>query len=366
MGDQNEKYMAVALRLARGGVGSVEPNPAVGCVIVKNDEIIGEGLHKKFGGAHAEINALEDCRKRDNNPDGAVMYVTLEPCCHQGKTGPCTDAIIESRLAKVVIAMVDPSEHANGRGIEQLRSAGIEVQTGICENQAGLLNAPFIKFATTGQCWVIVKWAQSVDCKLAYADKSEGRWISNEKSRKNAHKLRRRAGAILVGINTVLADDPLLTARPAKGKNPIRIILDTKLRISLDCKLLATTKKTSVLIITSAQAVETNPEKVEKINRKGAEVLTVATAQGRCDIDLLLDELAKRGVQQLLVEGGPEVITSFLKRKLADEFVIYIAPKALGQNGTAEISQPMADLAKAVGLHNTESKRLGDDIRLSG
>ena len=294
------------------------------------------------------------------------MYVTLEPCCHQGKTGPCTEAIIESRLAKVVIAMVDPSEHANGRGIEKLRSAGIEVQTGLCENQAKLMNAPFIKFATTGRCWVIVKWAQSIDGKLAYADKNEGRWISNEESRKDAHELRRRVGAILVGVNTVLADDPLLTARPAKDKNPTRVVLDTKLRIPIDCKLLTTAKKTPVIIVTSTQAVETNPGKVEEINKKDAEVLTVPTAQGRCDIGLLLDELAKRGVQQLLVEGGSEVITSFLESNLADEVIIYIAPKALGPKGTAQISPPMADLTKVTGLHHANSERLGDDIRLSG
>ncbi|MFB0524826.1 MAG: bifunctional diaminohydroxyphosphoribosylaminopyrimidine deaminase/5-amino-6-(5-phosphoribosylamino)uracil reductase RibD, partial [Phycisphaerae bacterium] len=253
--------MQIALRLAARGIGSVEPNPAVGAVIVKDSQIIGKGWHQKFGGPHAEINALQDCKKIDVSPQGATMYVTLEPCCHYAKTPPCTDAIIAAGLAKVVVATIDPSEHANGKGIQQLRNAGIEVQAGLCEAQARLLNAPFIKFAATGKCWVILKWAQTIDCKLAYADRTEQqRWISNEQSRKDAHKLRRRAGGILVGINTVIADDPLLTPRPGRGKQPTRIVLDSSLRIPLNCQLLATAKKAPVLILTSEKAVQSNPE----------------------------------------------------------------------------------------------------------
>jgi len=213
------KYMGMALRLARRGIGSVEPNPAVGAVIVKANQIIGKGWHKKFGGAHAEINALEDCKTLGVNPRGAAMYITLEPCSVQGKTGPCTQAIIEAGVAKVLVATIDPSEHAGGKGIEQLRDAGIEVQTGICETQARLLNAPFIKFAVTGKCWVTLKWAQSIDGKVAITEPrpSGSGWISGEQSRKDVHKLRRRAQAILVGVNTVIADDPLLTARDSSG-----------------------------------------------------------------------------------------------------------------------------------------------------
>ena len=165
-------YMQMALRLAKRGIGRVEPNPAVGCIIVKANQIIGKGWHKKFGEAHAEIMALEDCKTLGITPQRATMYVTLEPCCHQGKTGPCIKAIIEAGLGKVVVATIDPSQHANGKGIEQLRNAGIEVQTGICETEAKLLNAPFIKFASTGKCWTVLKWAQSIDGKLAYADRT--------------------------------------------------------------------------------------------------------------------------------------------------------------------------------------------------
>ncbi|MHC4560368.1 MAG: bifunctional diaminohydroxyphosphoribosylaminopyrimidine deaminase/5-amino-6-(5-phosphoribosylamino)uracil reductase RibD [Planctomycetota bacterium] len=200
MSDQHEKYMEMALRLAQRGIGSVEPNPAVGAIIIKANQIIGKGWHKQFGGPHAEINALEDCKTLGVRPRGAKMYVTLEPCSHKGKTAPCTQAIISAGLAKVFIATTDPSSHANSKGIKQLREAGISVQTGICEDQAKLLNAPFFKFATTGKCWVILKWAQSIDGKLAWTQSGQGAlgsennstWISNELSRREVHKLRRR------------------------------------------------------------------------------------------------------------------------------------------------------------------------------
>jgi len=362
----SQRYMGMALRLARRGIGSVEPNPAVGAVIVKANQIVGKGRHKKFGGPHAEINALEDCKTLGVNPRGAAMYVTLEPCSHQGKTGPCTQAIIEAGLAKVFVAMIDPSEHAKGKGVEQLRDAGIEVQTGICETEARLLNAPFIKFAATGRCWVTLKWAQSIDGKVATAEPSGSGWISGEQSRKDVHKLRRRSQAILVGVNTVIADDPLLTPRPSKGKKLIRIVLDNNLRIRLDCKLIKTAGKSPVLIYTREDIVRANPEIAAKITKKGAEVLAYPDTQGRSNLYFLLDELSKRGIAQLLVEGGPRVLTSFLKEGLADEIVVYIAPKILGAQGSVDITGPMAELTQAVGLHYVDIERFGDDVRLTG
>lgn len=381
--------MQTALKLARRGIGSVEPNPAVGAILVKANQVIGKGWHKEFGGPHAEINALQDCKTLGVNPRGATMYVTLEPCCHQAKTGPCTEAIIAAGVVKVVVATIDPSEHANGRGIEQLRNAAIVVQTGVCGPQARLLNAPFFKFNTTGKTWVIVKWAQSIDAKVAYTDKSrQRRWISGEQSRKNVHKLRRRAGGIVVGINTVIADDPLLTARPfrsphrksasssqkltsngarpSKGKQATRIVLDSLLRIPLDCKLLSTAKKVPVLILTSQQTLRVNPQVVEKVIQKGAEVLACPDAPDRSNLYFLTSELAKRGVAQLLVEGGPTVIASFLKERLADEIVVYITPKILGAQGGVAITESMAELTEAVDLHYVDIKRFGDDVRLTG
>jgi diaminohydroxyphosphoribosylaminopyrimidine deaminase/5-amino-6-(5-phosphoribosylamino)uracil reductase len=362
------KYMGMALRLARRGIGFVEPNPAVGAVIVKANQIIGKGWHKKFGAPHAEINALEDCKTLGIEPRGAAIYVTLEPCSHEGKTGPCTQAIIEAGLAKVFVAMIDPSEHAGGKGIEQLRDAGIEVQIGICETEARLLNVPFIKFAATGRCWVTLKWAQSIDGKVATVEPrpSGSGWISGEQSRKDVHKLRRRAQAILVGVNTVIADDPLLTPRPSKGKKLIRIVLDNNLRIPLDCKLIKTAKKSPVLIYTNESTLRTNPEIAEKITKKGVDLLAYPDTQGRSNLYFLLDELSKRGIAQLLVEGGPRVLTSFLKEGLADEIVVYIAPKILGAQGSVDITGPMAELTEAVGLHYVDIERFGDDVRLTG
>jgi diaminohydroxyphosphoribosylaminopyrimidine deaminase/5-amino-6-(5-phosphoribosylamino)uracil reductase len=366
MATEDEKYMQMALKLARRGIGSVEPNPPVGAVLVKAGQVIGKGWHRKFGGPHAEINALEDCNKLAAKPQAATMYVTLEPCCHQGKTAPCTDAIINAKLAKVVVATIDPSQHANGKGVEQLRSAGIEVQTGVCEAEARLLNAPFRKFAATGKCWVILKWAQSIDGKVAWADKTDGgRWLSGPQSRQDVHKLRQRSTAVLVGINTVLADDPLLTARPAKGKQPTRVVLDSHLRIPLDCKLMATVKDAPVLVVTSAEAASTDAQKHDQITGRGAEVL-VCPETGRSNLYYLLDELSNRDITQLLVEGGPTVIASFLKERLADQIIVYITPKVLGGSGSVGISPPMVELTDSFDLYHVDTKQFGEDIRLTG
>ncbi len=363
----NEKYMQAALKLAARGIGSVEPNPAVGCVITKANQVAGKGWHKEFGGPHAEINALEDCKTLGINPQGGIMYVTLEPCCHKGKTSPCTEAIIAAGLAKVVVATADPSQHCSGKGIEQLRNAGVEVQVGVCEDEAKLLNAPFLKFAKAGRSWVILKWAQSIDGKVAWTEQSAGRrWISSEKSRKDAQNLRRRAGAILVGINTVLADDPLLTVRPSKGRKPTRVVLDNNLRMPLDSRLLGTVKKAPVLIFSRAEAAEANPQAAEAITQKGAEILAYPDMQGESNLCFLLDELSKRGVAQLLVEGGPKVITSFLRENLVDEVCVYISPKILGRQGSVDISGPVRELAESFGLCEVDIKRFGDDVRLSG
>lgn len=366
MDTQDEKFMRSALKLAAKGINSVEPNPAVGCVLVKTGQLVGKGYHKAFGRPHAEINAIEDCRTLGVKPAGATMYVTLEPCCHVGKTGPCTDAIIDAGITRVVIAAADPSEHANGRGIEQLRQAGIEVQVGVCEKEARQLNAPFFKYAATGKCWVVLKWAQSLDGKMAYAEQGpEQRWISNELSRKDAHKLRRRVGAIVVGINTLLKDDPMLTPRPSKGKKPIRVVLDNSLRVPLKSRLLRTPKAAPILVYAREAAVGVNPKHAERVAKRG-EVLTYSDTGGASNLSFLLDTLSRRGVQQVLVEGGPNVLTSFLQAGLADEVFVYIAPKILGAQGAAYIGEPMAQLVEEIGLRHVEVSAFGDDVRLGG
>lgn len=359
--------MQAALTLAEKGISAVEPNPAVGCVIVKAGQLIGRGYHKKFGGPHAEVNALEDCRTIGVTPHGATLYVTLEPCCHQGKTGPCTEAIINARIARVVAATIDPSEHARGRGLERLRQAGIEVEVGLGEPQARQLNAPFFKHVTTGQPWVVLKWAQSIDGKLAYVDQSaEKRWITNQASRSDTHKLRRRVGAVVVGINTVLADDPQLTPRPGKGRKPIRVVLDDLLRIPLECRLFRTIRTSPVLVYTRQAALDANPSYADQVRQKGAEVLAYDGAAEMPDLRFLLAELSKRGVQQVLVEGGPQVAASFLCEGLVDEICVYIAPTILGAGGTAPIGTPLQNLPHVVGLQHVQIKAFGDDVRITG
>jgi len=364
---QDEKFMRSALKLAEKGLGAVEPNPAVGCLIVKSGQMIGKGYHKKFGGPHAEVNAIADCATLGVKPEGGTMYVTLEPCCHVGKTGPCTQAILDAGISRVVVAVRDPSAHASGQGLDQLRRAGIEVEVGLCEEEARLLNAPFFKYASTGKCWVVLKWAQSIDGKLAYAEQSpEKRWITNDLSRADAHKLRRRVGAILVGINTVLADDPMLTPRPSKGKKPIRVVLDDSLRIPMGSRLLRTTKTSPVLVYTRKASAEANLKQVERIRKKGAELVVWEGAGETSDLHFLLEQLSEQGVQQVLVEGGPRVLASFLREGLADEICVYIAPKILGADGAAFIGEPMTDLMQGIGLDHVRIKTFGDDICMRG
>lgn len=345
------EYMELALTLAEKGRGEVEPNPMVGCVVVKNDEIIGKGCHEKFGEPHAEINALKNCKE---SPADATMYVTLEPCCHSGKTDPCTEVIIKAKPARVIVAMTDPTEKVSGKGIEQLRRAKITVDVGLCQTQAKKLNAPFMKFAETKKPWIIVKWAQSRDGFLARSDGL--RWISGERSRADAHKLRRQVQGILVGVNTVLADNPLLTARPGRDSQPLRIVLDSKLRIPLDCKLFTTIKEAPVLVCTTEEGYR-NSEKVAEIKALGGDVFA------SCDLEKVLEYLGGLGIQQLLIEGGAKVIDSFLSQNLADEAVVYIAPIILGDNGKVPISKVMAEFVST--LADANVKKLGQDKCIS-
>jgi diaminohydroxyphosphoribosylaminopyrimidine deaminase/5-amino-6-(5-phosphoribosylamino)uracil reductase len=327
MNPADKKYMAMALELAKKGLGSVEPNPAVGCVIVKNNKIIGKGYHKKFGGPHAEINALKNCKK---SPAGATMYVTLEPCCHFGKTPPCTDAIIKAGIKKVIAAVQDPTN----KGFKILKKAGIEVKTGICKKEAEKLNAPFFKFAKTKKPWVLVKWAQSKDGFLARTDGK--RWLTSSTSRKDVQKIRKKTQAILVGINTVIEDNPKLTVRPNNGRQPLRVVLGSKSKWPKNCYLAKTAKKWPVCLF-----------------------------NGRNLNDVLI-KLGRKNVQQLLVEGGQKVITSFLKHNLADEIIVYTSNEKLGKKGDAKASQIMMKIYNRLKKNYSSKKTFGKDIRLTG
>ncbi|MEN6307004.1 MAG: bifunctional diaminohydroxyphosphoribosylaminopyrimidine deaminase/5-amino-6-(5-phosphoribosylamino)uracil reductase RibD [Anaerohalosphaeraceae bacterium] len=364
---QHQDYMLRALELAAQGIGSVEPNPAVGCVIVKDGRIIGQGFHQRFGGPHAEINAMADCRNHGFDPAGATVYVTLEPCCHTGKTGPCTQALIEAKVAGVVAAVQDPSDKVAGKGFAQLRQAGIDVVVGVCEAQARRLNAPFFKFAKTARPWVIAKWAQSIDGKLAWRNPpADGNWISGSKSRQDVHQLRKRCQAILVGVNTVIADNPRLTIRiPGQSieRQPLRVVLDTQLRTPLDCHL-ATTEEAPTLIATSELAIQNNQNKAAAFRKAGVEILPITQSNQHPDLSHLLAELGKRGIQQLLVEGGPTVLSSFLSQNLTDALCVYIAPMLLGQDGIADITFSLKEL-KSRKLSDINIKTLDQDVKVS-
>ncbi len=352
----DEKFMQKALALAAKGLGKVEPNPAVGAVIVKDGTIIGKGYHKKFGGPHAEINAIEDCRKKSGSAAGATLYVTLEPCCHHGKTGPCVDAVIAAGFARVVIAATDPTEKVAGKSIEKLRQAGIETTVGVCESQAVILNAPFYTFALTGKPWVTLKWAQSIDGFLTYKDQNERhRWISNPQSRKDVQQLRRRCQAITVGINTVIADDPLLLPRPAGGKKPLRVVLDRQLRTPIESQFIQTAKKSPVLIIAGQAAVETEIEKVKLLQGRGIEIAVDPQPSTVLNLHYMIDVLAQRDVQHVLIEPGPKLIDAFINAGLADELIVYIAPKILGEQGAARIGNEIKTIIEAQPFIRTQS-----------
>ena len=358
--------MSSALELAAEGVGSVEPNPAVGCLIEKSGRIIGRGKHERYGGPHAEINALTDCLSRRTDPEGATIYVTLEPCCHRGKTGPCSEALIRAKPAAVVIAAQDPSAHADGAGIRQLQEAGIRVTVGVCEAEARRLNAPFYHFVQTGKTWIVLKWAQSLDGKLAHVDATRNPWISGEQSRADAHRLRRRTQAILVGINTVLIDNPLLTPRPSGGRRPLRIVMDGDLRIPLNSQLLQTAPDHPLLVVTDAQTLKREAGKAKEVQRRGGQILALTMDLQLGDLGPLQDELRIRGVQQLLVEGGPKTLGVFLKQGLANEVCVYIAPMVLGVEGCASLGTAWPREACQTSLCHLETKRLGPDLRLRG
>jgi diaminohydroxyphosphoribosylaminopyrimidine deaminase/5-amino-6-(5-phosphoribosylamino)uracil reductase len=327
------KYMHQALRLARKGAGRVAPNPMVGAVIVKGGEVIGKGWHKKFGQAHAEVNALTDCQKKGNDPRGSTMFVTLEPCCHHGKTGPCTEAIFEAGIGCVEIATLDDCPLVAGKGAGWLEEKGIQVKIGCCEHQARRLNAGFFKLQKTGQPQVILKWAESIDGKLAWPAGSERRWLTNEKSRAHVHEIRSQCGAILVGIGTVLADDPMLNVRLAHSKpQPVRVVLDSRLRIPLDCQLVRSAKQQPVIVYALLSEVHHQRDKVWALVEQGCEVVEMSEKEGCINLSAMLADLGKRGVTDLLVEGGATILHAFMKEDLADKVMAYIAPIIIGED----------------------------------
>ncbi|OXU14722.1 bifunctional diaminohydroxyphosphoribosylaminopyrimidine deaminase/5-amino-6-(5-phosphoribosylamino)uracil reductase RibD [Sedimentisphaera salicampi] len=358
-----QQYMHWAIELAKRGFGSVEPNPLVGCVIVNPEgEVVGEGWHKQFGKEHAEINALQDCRLKGLSPSGCSVYVTLEPCSHYGKTPPCAAALIEAEVAEVIAAMEDPSEKVAGRGFNMLRKAGIKVEAGVCREQAELLNPAFIKQSRHSRPWVILKWAQSIDGYMSETSpEGQDLWLTSEASRENVHRLRRSCDYILAGIGTVLTDDPLLTARPSHGRSPHRIILDSKLRITADMRVSQSIDAAPLTIFTLSE----DQEKIQTLTDCGVNVVQAQRDEnGRCSIRGVLDKLAAKNAQRVMVEAGPELLTEFIRCGLADELWIYTAPKMLCSAGKDSLPKAMAGLPGS-GLYHSQFTPFGEDIRLT-
>lgn len=347
--------MQLALSLARKGSGRVSPNPLVGCVIVKNGKILSQGYHQKFGGAHAEVNAL---KKRSGKARGATMYVTLEPCHHFGKTPPCVDAVIQSGVSRVVIAMQDPNPLTAGKSIKKLKRAGIAVTVGVCGDEARHLNRFFVKHITTGLPYVIAKVAQSVDGKIA-AQKGQRTQITGEKAGQYVQKLRAGVDAVLVGKNTVLVDDPLLNVRDSKKPQPRRVILDSRLALfkKIPHLKILNSQGGPVVFVTVLPRAHAGVKKVESL---GCEILYARQIKGHVDLRDMLCQLGKLGVNSILVEGGQKIFTAFAKARLVDEWQVLVSPVILGEKGLNVFDEMITDIEfSGQGL-------LGEDLLLTG
>ncbi|MGC9194568.1 MAG: bifunctional diaminohydroxyphosphoribosylaminopyrimidine deaminase/5-amino-6-(5-phosphoribosylamino)uracil reductase RibD [Syntrophobacteraceae bacterium] len=358
-------FMKKALRLALLGAGMTSPNPLVGAVVVNGDDVIvGKGYHQELGGPHAEVNAL---RNAGEAARGAVLYVTLEPCNHYGRTPPCTRAILEAGISRVVFGMADPNREVTGGGAKALEQAGVAVSGTVIEAECRAINQPFIKQASVGLPYVTLKSAATLDGFIATST-GESKWITGEHARAFAHRMRSRADAILVGIGTVLADDPLLTARlPGRKKyrQPVRIVLDTGLKIPAGSQLVRTSSASPVWVVCGEQA---SREREQALSRAGVRVLRLAAPKGRIDVGGLLKDLGQNRISSLLVEGGGHVLASFMESGHADEFYFFYAPRILGDpRGVSMLSggpRPhMADCVKAYGL---SVRKLGGDLLIRG
>lgn len=343
--------MAQAIKLAQKAEGKTSPNPMVGCVIVKNGHIIGEGYHHKAGEPHAEILAFEEAGDKAN---GATLYVTLEPCCIFGRTPPCTQAIINNKIRRVVVGVTDPNPKINGRGLEILKNAGISISTGVMKKECADLIKPYAKYITTGMPFVTIKYAQSLDGRLATKNGSS-QWISSPAALKYAHQLRSQSDAVLVGAGTANLDNPKLTVRLVKGNNPIRVVLSKSGKLKKNLRLL-NDKKARTIIITSASTKFP----------KNCETIQISANKGSIDIKAALLELGKIGVVNLLVEGGAETITGFLKSKLADRIIVISAPIIIGDGISAVGDLNIKTIDRSLKLINVDSKRIGADCLIIG
>ncbi len=358
-------FMQQALKLAARGEGWVSPNPMVGAVVVRDGRVMGKGYHRRAGLPHAEVEALAAAGAQAR---GADLYVTLEPCNHQGRTPPCTQAILAAGIRRVIIATADPNPQVTGGGAEFLRSQGLNVQSGLLEAEARRLNQAWFHWTATGRPWVLAKAACSLDGKIATAG-GESQWLTGEAARAFGHRLRHRVDAIVVGIATALADDPQLTTRwpgrKARGKDPIRIVLDSRLRLPLSARLLHLDSPAPTWVACTAPAP---PEQRRALEDQGAQVLELPQEAGRVSLPALLDLLGARQVQSLLVEGGAEVLGAFFDQKLVQQFNFFYAPKILGGIKAPGMvgGQGVTHLGEAHIARNLSIRLLGGDLLVSG
>lgn len=349
----NSEYIKQCFELARKGTGLVSPNPFVGAVLVKNGKLIGRGYHKKYGAAHAEVNAIKNAIE---NLAGSTLYCNLEPCCHTNKqTPPCVPLIIQKKIKRVVICNPDPNKEVNGKGVKQLRDAGIEVITGILEVEGKELNKFYFKYVSEKIPYVTLKIAQSIDGKISEA-KNKQTWLTGKESIQFVHKLRSEYDAILVGAGTIKTDNPLLNVREVKGRNPIRIIMDGKLSIPLNSKILNNAEPEKTWIFTSQKS---NQKKLKQLEKKGVKVFYVKTAaNGRINLKSILKVIAKNRITSVLVEGGQEIFYQFFNQKLFDELIVLQSPKILDKGLTGFNSTQLKNLPLI------EKNRLGKDTKL--
>ncbi len=354
----DESYIKLAIEIAKKGMGYVSPNPLVGCVIIKNERIIGAGFHEKFGEKHAEINAIESAIE---SVEGSTLYVNLEPCNHQGKTPPCSDRIIESKIKRVVVGTLDMNPLVSGKGIRKLKSAGIDVKVGVLEQDCIKLNKFFFKHIFTGMPYVTLKAAQTIDGKIADVHR-ESKWISSSQSRKYVHELRTKYDAVLIGAGTVKRDDPNLTVRLVEGRNPFRIVIDTTLSIRSSNKLFQNNSDKKLIVVTSKNNAE-KKNKIKRLTNCGAQIVFVnEDGKNKLDLKAALKELSKLQISSILVEGGGEIFTSFIHKNLFDDIFLFISPKFLGAGLPVINDIGIKSIRNSFKVKIASVEKIGDDI----
>ncbi|MEW6671567.1 MAG: bifunctional diaminohydroxyphosphoribosylaminopyrimidine deaminase/5-amino-6-(5-phosphoribosylamino)uracil reductase RibD [Thermodesulfobacteriota bacterium] len=362
----DETIMKLALALAEKGIGFTSPNPMVGAVLVKDGRIVGRGYHQAAGKAHAEVNAIEDAGPLAK---GAVLYVTLEPCNHVGRTPPCTEKILASGIREVVAAMRDPNPSVAGGGIDYLRERGIPVRWGVCEAEARKLNESFIKYVTTRRPFVIIKCAATLDGRIATRT-GDSKWVTGEEARAFVHRLRHAADAIMVGIHTIHKDDPSLTTRTdgIKGKDPVRIILDTRLTIAEDANVLRLQSDSATILVCAAPDSSEKEKKKIRLEQKGVRIVEAPLKGGRIDLDKLMNRLGADGITSLLIEGGGAVIASALAGGIVDKIFFFYAPKISGGDDGVPICSGRGPerMDGCIRVRDMDVRRFGSDVLVEG